>query len=833
MRVLLWTILLFFCGGLQYITGQGSLYQPEATKGVTIICHALDEDQHTSIGPPKEFLRNLGSRTQMGSTFEVEYIGFPAEAESAFQLAVDIWQSILKSPVTIKITAQWIEMNAGTLGSASASSFYRNFNKTPKFQTWYPVALAEKISGEDLNDITEPDIVASFNSSNNWYFGTDLNPSPGEHDLVSVVLHEIGHGLGFIDTMEEDGGSGSYGLSGFPSIFDHYLSTADPERLQLINPDLFANPSSALANELTGDDLFFNSPLAELPGNVLPKIYAPLIFNPGSSIAHLDETTYPAGTINSLMTPSIGTTEAIHNIGSLTLNTFAEMGWVHTYIDHEPLADTESFDQAFPVVSQVYSDSILIPESIELHYSLDSFATPPVVVPMTATGNAEEFSATIPNNGSPRTISYFIKAEDNTNRTYTFPGEAPEFALHFTAGPDTVKPVIIHEPISFILITDESVELSATVTDNFSIQSVTLEYAINGADQTPIQMVLDNTPRVEDTYLATLDFPSGSVAVNDVITYRIVAVDETSNNNQQSNPKTGFHQFTIDEIASVQQTYENSFDESSTDFVGNAFSIITPAEFSNGAIHSDHPYLDGSGPNDESNYIYQLRIPIEVQSSNSFIRFKEVVLVEPGEPGTVFGDAEFWDYVIAEGSLNSGETWIPLLDGYDSRAQSDWLSQYNSNIVGNNSTATGNPSLYKTRAIDLQDTFSPGDEILIRFRLFADQAANGWGWAIDDLNIQGTVITAIPEVFRNKQIKFYPNPTHGSLQITGKSSQAGQQVNLEIISLLGKQFYSASWTLNSPEFSRNINLEQYPAGIYFIQLQIAGNIYSHKVFKSN
>lgn len=36
-----------------------------------------------------------------------------------------------------------------------------------------------------------------FNSNTNWYYGIDGNPPSTKYDLISTVLHEIGHGLGF------------------------------------------------------------------------------------------------------------------------------------------------------------------------------------------------------------------------------------------------------------------------------------------------------------------------------------------------------------------------------------------------------------------------------------------------------------------------------------------------------------------------------------------------------------------------------------------------------------------------------------------------------------
>ena len=44
--------------------------------------------------------------------------------------------------------------------------------------------------------------------------------------------------------------------------------------------------------------------------------------------------------------------------------------------------------------------------------------------------------------------------------------------------------------------------------------------------------------------------------------------------------------------------------------------------------------------------------------------------------------------------------------------------------------------MYKDREIDLSPTFNVGDTVMIRFILYSDEEVIGWGWAIDDLNIQ-------------------------------------------------------------------------------------------------
>ena len=92
-------------------------------------------------------------------------------------------------------------------------------------EAFFPVALAEKMAGRPLNDSTEADIVASFNSAyTDWHFDT-TEPAPGSRtDFVTVILHEIAHGLGFIDgfLFDEDEGTGSWSNNSF-FIYDRFI----------------------------------------------------------------------------------------------------------------------------------------------------------------------------------------------------------------------------------------------------------------------------------------------------------------------------------------------------------------------------------------------------------------------------------------------------------------------------------------------------------------------------------------------------------------------------------------------------------------------------------
>jgi hypothetical protein len=207
-------------------------------------------------------------------------------------------------------------------------------------------------------------------------------------------------------------------------------------------------------------------------------------------------------------------------------------------------------------------------------------------------------------------------------------------------------------------------------------------------------------------------------------------------------------------VIAPQASYVNDFNAPTTDFFGNGFSIATPAGFNHGAIHSVHPYRNNI------TLTYQLQVPIIVAATDAFLQYDDMALIEPGEPGSGFGDPDFYDFVIVEATAD-GINWKPLADGYDARFDPAWASAYENN-------AAGDPSLFRTQRLNLLNAFAAGDKIFVRFRLFADPGANGWGWAIDNLVIQPAVTSiaaepALPTEFSLAQN--YPNPFNPSTKI--------------------------------------------------------------------
>ena len=137
---------------------------------------------------------------------------------NVFQYAANIWGSLLTSSVQIRVQAAFNPLAAGVLGSAGPTFIYRDFAGANFPATWYHSALADRLGGVDLNAAAN-DINSQFSSSFAFYYGYDGNEG-ALVELLPVVLHELGHGLGFSTTTS--GTSGNFN-GGFPSIFDRFL----------------------------------------------------------------------------------------------------------------------------------------------------------------------------------------------------------------------------------------------------------------------------------------------------------------------------------------------------------------------------------------------------------------------------------------------------------------------------------------------------------------------------------------------------------------------------------------------------------------------------------
>ncbi len=311
-----------------------NLFAQDSAIPDSIICYAADYNAGTQL----LLTLNSGAKIEATAQIDVTYIDFPEEAKPAFEAAVSIWESYINTSKTIRIKATWASLAGGSLASSGATRIFRNFKNAPLTDVWYVVPLAEAISGEELNS-GDYDINVNVNKNINWSYNTQGTPINNKYDLSTIVLHEIAHGLGYSSTMKPSGNSqAQWGQSGYGMIYDFFLQK--PDKVLFTNSTVYGNPSATLLSAITSGSVYFK---VNNPGLAkdLPKIYSPNPYEDGGSLSHVDESYYPAGSENSLMTPNIAAAEIIHTPGQVILSILNQIGWGVNNLQNNVITATE------------------------------------------------------------------------------------------------------------------------------------------------------------------------------------------------------------------------------------------------------------------------------------------------------------------------------------------------------------------------------------------------------------------------------------------------------------------------------------------------------------
>ena len=774
---------------------------------VTGVCYAGNKVNRIYIPPPKGITSKFGAKG--GGVINVSYSGFTSSAKAAVAYAVNILEAMLPADMNIFVKASWTKIStSGVLGNSSITGFAAGWGIDALVpESFYPVTVAEKIAGKDLNEISEADVELVLNSSVNWYLGTDGNTPTNKYDLVTVVIHELCHGLGFFDSMDAQNSVGTYGLGPLPIIYDTFVENLTEKRLT--DTVAFQQNTTALYLELVGGQLYFSGPVTKryLSGS-RARLYAPSTWDPGSSVSHLDELrTLPE---NSLMTPYIDLGEAIHNPGKLTMSILGDLGWINTRITPGQLKDTEDNISEVQVTASIKSDTLYNKNKVGLVYSFDGFKTSDTLIMISPLSN-NSYNRTIPIPGYNIKLDYYIYAEDTFLRLYRSPSLAAERPYTMFIGTDTVKPVISHTPNEYFFEKIDSILFNATVTDNLGIDTVYIEYNINGGPSGFFGLKASG----DDIFRMNFNVNDKVLKGGDKLNYRIIAIDGAAGRNTRTLPSSGYYSIQIESLGSVLRSYSTDFSDAAADFFNSGFAILQPANFNSLSLNTEHPYKSPDKDDTTLEFSSVLRHPIVFDPSGMVISYKELVLVEPGEEGSVFGFSDFYDYVIVEGSKNFGKTWFYLTDGYDCRFIPSWETAYNSRIDGQNSTYTGRESMMAIHNLypRFPDLISSGDSLLIRFRLFSDPYANGWGWVIDDLSIYPLVDQAEETIV--KDLTIYPNPGNGRVTIRSQNGNPIQSRSVSVYNSTGQVIINKQ---AFPDSQLVIDLSIYPSGIYFITI---------------
>src|SRR5215510_4362338 len=203
----------------------------------------------------------------------------------AFQFAANVWGAALDSLVEIRIRAGFPALactaTTATLGSAGTIQAVLGFPGQEFSDTLYHTALANKLAGFDL--LSGDDISANFNrnlgnptclAGSSWYYGLDTNHAANQINLVTVLLHEFAHGLGFASFASVT--TGRY-LAGFSDVYSKFYfdNTTGKTRDQMTDDERKASAINPRNVVWTGSHVTGNVPTVLALGTPFLKINAP------------------------------------------------------------------------------------------------------------------------------------------------------------------------------------------------------------------------------------------------------------------------------------------------------------------------------------------------------------------------------------------------------------------------------------------------------------------------------------------------------------------------------------------------------------------------------
>ncbi len=180
--------------------------------------------------------------------------------------------------------------------------------------TWFAVAPTVRAAGTSRcqvlggDCIERPQITIFFNSlidtpeglgASSFYYGTTGTAPTRDIDFASVATHELTHGLGYIDLVDELGVE----ERGMDDAFSRNLinaADAAPKSFARLNvPERLAALTSNNV-QWVGPQALLRSGSRVLPGDSGLRMYAPTTLETGSSISHLDTASFA----QELMAPS-------------------------------------------------------------------------------------------------------------------------------------------------------------------------------------------------------------------------------------------------------------------------------------------------------------------------------------------------------------------------------------------------------------------------------------------------------------------------------------------------------------------------------------------------
>lgn len=321
-----------------------------------------------------------------------------------FEFAAALLSNIIDSSVTITINAQFNPLtctsSTAILGNGGPATVHFDNppnNPYPFANTYYVQALANRYNGFDQSTIN--DINMTFNSSvdnnnsclnnRNWYYGLDGNGVATDIDLLSTVLHEMLHGLGFVNLVNAATGARFNNRDDIymRMLEDHsdgktwnQLTNAERAASAIDDPDLHWIGANVVAQ---------SSSLTSGTNQGHMRMHAPSTLQDGASVSHFSSSTSPFELMEPILTgpvDSIGLAKAL----------LEDIGWT-------------VFPSNAPVISEIADTTIQNAATSQIEFSFIDNDTASALISVSASSSntsiIDDNNLILTGNGRARQLS--------------------------------------------------------------------------------------------------------------------------------------------------------------------------------------------------------------------------------------------------------------------------------------------------------------------------------------------------------------------------------------------------------------------------------------------
>ena len=190
------------------------------------------------------------------------------------------------------------------------------------------------------------------------------------------------------------------------------------------------------------------------------------------------------------------TTNYVGDMGAGRINAFQAVLESSAFrISHEPYSNTSDTINPYPIVAHIVADTSLNSDSLSLFYRTSAAGPDFTRVPLSPTGNPDEYSADIPAQSAGTTVEYGLTAENDRGDRVTSPNDFPTYVHSFHV---LGQPVLEYYPFAF----DMTVESGHTYTTDLVVRN-----AGNDDLEYQLQVGIGAPPPTSARTTATIDGP--------------------------------------------------------------------------------------------------------------------------------------------------------------------------------------------------------------------------------------------------------------------------------------------------------------------------------------